>query len=212
MNASKKSLALGVVLGAALIAIPVTLAIGDSSDPAPAPQAVRTLDAQLNQLGVFRRDRTDADVVPTATSDALITPRLVASTGANVNLSRRAGDTGVSLVPGDGELCIIVPRGMSCRDEAAAVGAPVVTGEGSGSAYVSGLVPDGVQSVTVATAKGNVDAPVQDNAYSVEAQSPSGLSYEGPDGAVRFPFGDALDASHVPQQLTPEQMKAAHGG
>ncbi len=80
-----------------------------------------------------------------------------------------------------------------CRRVGELYGPPLIAGV-AGENAVGGLVPDGVESVTIGTAKGDVVAKVDENTYSADLPSvPTSFSYQGPDGTYRKDFGRELD-------------------
>jgi hypothetical protein len=124
--------------------------------------------------------------------------------GMNPDLSREAIDTIANdhyVVPADDHICASLTIGsganVGCRptDEVAdgEVGASVVTLVG-GSIGIYGIVPDGVDEVTVHTGtSASAAVEVEDNAYFTAL--PQGtvlrkLSYTGPSGVVEFPLYD----------------------
>jgi hypothetical protein len=143
-----------------------------------------TVDAaEAAAFSVLRQPLTAADAMPSAESTSLSDSSVVGALGGNLSLARDAqapNAVGTAwIVPGDGAVCMI-PYGYatngagigggSCTDDAAATSGQLQTISGSvrapGIALVSGLVPDGVSSVTLHLADGSTDVlSVNDNIY-----------------------------------------------
>jgi hypothetical protein len=150
---------------------------------ADAPQELR------DTYSAFRRDRRRDDVLGPRAKDFLSfnepTFRL------NPDLSRlvRAADgTTAHLVPGDGVLAIVEHGGAVARLQQALDGTTVGTSfRGTGRLRVWGLLPDGVDEVTVVRRNGDpIIEPVSDHLYAVEVHAtvPDELPAE-----VRFVLG-----------------------
>jgi hypothetical protein len=157
----------------------VTVATSDTSTSAPAPlDEVTAVDAQ--QAAAFsilkRAPAVGARVSPGA-----------ARAGANPALVRTAtaadGER-VSVIPANGQLCLADSHQSTCNATSEAVRGFVVESEfcgpwlQPGHTRIIGLVPDGVNSVTVATSAAPINVPVQNNVYVLDtASSPSSVSF-----------------------------------
>lgn len=150
------------------------------------------VDAQA--LRALSRPRTEADGIP-----AGIAPAFSAASGANVDLSRKVetpnGDAW--LVPGTSSLCLVADGGAVCVPaESAAEGGLAQEGgvEGAGPIKlsefdsapkeVSGVVPNGVDTVTVHLVNGTSSTlTVHENVYmGVVGGAVSEVTFTGPNG------------------------------
>jgi hypothetical protein len=139
-----------------------------------APPASAVEPALLDAFALMRRGQTQADVIP-----ASVQPAFSQASGANPALARRVSDgagTEAWLVPGNGSACILARApayaigGAVCVPTASArAGELDVQGASSqlpGGELVAGVVPDGVESVTLHLADGSsLEAPVREGVY-----------------------------------------------
>jgi hypothetical protein len=194
-----------LVLGIAGLSLALAAAIaqGDGTTPAAGYPQVTTIEEEAQDaVAVLDEPQTTTDEMPTEIAEGLDDE---APFGMNPDLSRRpigSISNSVFIVPADGHICLAVTNGdagaaLSCPDTEdvanGEAGAATMTLEGN-AIGVYGLVPDGVDTVTV-TIEG--DAPevieVEDNAYF--AGFPEGtlietIGYSGPSGEVEFPIYD----------------------
>lgn len=162
-------------------AAPLPLEVGGPPDPVPATtprQMVETVDtAESSAFSVMDRPQVAGDIVPT---DELIA--FSANSGANPGLARHVTTSAGNawLVPGDGDICLIGESvttagqgGAACGPDTQAVAGKLALESTSthnpGAAFVAGLAPNGVTSVTLLTKSGDqYSAAVKDNVYMVE--------------------------------------------
>lgn len=163
----------GVVAGAG--------AEGDS-DPAPAPEPaaaevapVKSIEPeQAEQIEELRRDRSTDDALPSRWREAMTDEDDGSGQfGANPILSRRTAP-GVWIVPGDEHVCVANATpddgglGVSCatpEDVERGLLAPTDV-DANGNGVVTGVLPDGVDHVTVVNQDGSTrDVPVDRNTY-----------------------------------------------
>jgi len=152
----------------------------------PRPHARLATAAAADQVATFavlRRSRAATDALPAAMlAPGLTGGRDVETFGTNVNLARRA--TGLTagaawIIPGATGMCLAAeagtaadaPSGASCGDSAIAEsGRMYVEAHGPAAAsadFVAGLVPDGVDAVTITLANGTSErVAVHDNVYT----------------------------------------------
>jgi thiol-disulfide isomerase/thioredoxin len=159
--------------------------------PAP-PTAIRTVPARLaSAFAVFRRPRTAADALPAALIVSL-TRGPSADAGINPNLARRVGpaENPAYLIPGRGGVGLYFAAGggtyLPDRD--------AIDGELLSEAFrppatsenVTGVVPDGVDTVTFKLANGRTQAtPVHDNLYhALLSRHATTMTFTGPNGRV----------------------------
>ena len=153
---------------------------------------------QSAALGILRRPRVASDALPPEGIQAM-TDSPSASSGANVNLSRRAQgitDGAAWVIPGDGQICTYFTAdaggGGTCQPDAAVTNdnwPPITSGNAikdPGMTVVSGLVPDGVTQVTLTLGGGStVTVPVHENVYLATVHGGcTSVSYTGPNGPV----------------------------
>ncbi|MEA2445460.1 MAG: hypothetical protein QOJ12_2752 [Thermoleophilales bacterium] len=137
--------------------------------------------AQAQRFGELRRPRAGGDSMPQQWEQALSDERKSGSLwGANPGLSRHVAP-GVWLIPGNGFICVAQ---MSAADGSLGFGCatPLQAEEGllqpaeldnAGNGIVTGVLPDGVASVTLIDRDGTRrEAPVERNVYraAVDAQ------------------------------------------
>lgn len=193
---------------AVLLAAMAVVAVAQSGETPPGEGVtqVTTVEAEAEEaMDVLDTARTSSDEMPSAVAESLDGH---ARFGMNPDLSREAIDTianDVYVVPAEDHICASLTVGdganVSCRPTADVaegdVGASVVTLIG-GPIGIYGIVPDGVESVTVHTGVSASEAvEVQDNAYFTalpEGTPLRKLSYTGPSGAVEFPLYDPAAA------------------
>lgn len=198
------------VLAAVLLMNRGDAAHGAAYDPAPeASNAVAEIHAQAanapvaekitSRFGVFKAAQRPADQLGNRDQGALATHFFADQTHLAAKQDVLSGvgaptPDDIYVAGGQGDLvCVLYlprdaegPGGECVSPEDAAAGRSAFTVEQGRGAEVFGLVPDGVDSVTVTLANGDtVKAPVQDNVYSVLVPTPSAkVTFKGPDGPV----------------------------
>jgi hypothetical protein len=196
-----------LALMAAAVVIAVTVAAsasGQESDPPPGTQEtqIESVEQEARQaMGVLDETPTEADAMPEDVADHFDSH---ARFGMNPDLAQRAMvDTGHSLyvVPANDHVCASLTVGqgatMTCAqtDDIAAgeSGPATATLEGGGIA-IYGLVPDGVETVTIGTDEtATTVIDTDDNAYYTvfaEGTILRNVEYVGPSGPVEFPIYD----------------------
>lgn len=133
--------------------------------------------------------------------------------GMNPALSRLAvGETlhSVFLVPGNGHVCGVLTIGegasTTCSKSAeltAGTAGPATATVDGGAIAVWGMVPDGVEEVSVAAGPESLEVETGENGYL--AVLPAGapvesVSYAGPEGPVEFAIRDPAAASSSDQR------------
>jgi hypothetical protein len=146
--------------------------------------------------------RGSADVAAQPSSASSRAATVVPSSGVNADSAAArsvstADGTIVTATPGSNGACVASSSdGVTCNLTVGALNGDVVlvaqctSGAPSGGAVVMGLMPDGVDSVTV-TMRGDTSAPVSTpvtaNAYHVAVPGvPSDISWTGSDGSHSF--------------------------
>jgi hypothetical protein len=160
------------------------------------PQARGVGADAARDFAVLRRGRRAGDTL-SAQAAATIGEGEANFMGANPGLSRLAlrDPDGVSIyaLPGDESICMVstgpAGSGLTCTSPAQAAAGYLIQTEHAGSrgSRVQGLLPDGVEEVTV-TGSGAAGATteVTGNAYSVKLDgSPGNLQFKTRDGAQR---------------------------
>lgn len=207
-------LAVGVI--ATMLCAGVGVALATSSDAPITPkqyaQGARSsraaqpgaLDAAT--FGILRRPRTAADDIdPTQLAYLKSDPQSEGLTGANFAQARRVEGlkTGSAwVVPGNGWVCVYssstadgslsvtgLGGGMCVPDTHAITGTEVGAGTRAarpGVEFITGLVPDGVNEVTLHWASGDTQTvPVAENIYNaLVRQGVKSVSFTGPNGPV----------------------------
>jgi hypothetical protein len=148
---------------------------------------------QAAAFAILRRPATASDALPAS----MLPEQFIRIYGANAALARRVEGLpqGVDawLVPGNGSLCLVTNDGASCGPDATLIkyGLAAESGSGSGAQSVTGIVPDGVTSVTITLANGSrQDTTVVDNGYAATADAASPIArfaLNTPAGQVSIP-------------------------
>lgn len=206
-----------LVVAAALVSVVTVVALAEADgdvDPVPdgsgAAQVTSVTAEAADAVSALAEARTASDEMP-AEAEAQIDEH--ADFGMNPDLSRRSvgGTSSVYLLPASDHVCAALTNGdtttVTCPeiDEITGGGAGpatvMLTGEAIG---VFGVVPDGVESVTLAYGDGQSRTlEVTDNAYfaALAAGTPVGsVSYDGPTGTVDFPIVDPLHTEDAEPQ------------
>jgi hypothetical protein len=148
---------------------------------------------QAAAFAILRRPATASDALPAS----MLPDQFIHIYGANPDLARRVQGLPQGaeawLVPGNGSLCLVTNGGASCGPDATLIkyGLAVESGARSEAQSVTGVVPDGVTSVTMTLANGSQqDTPAVDNGYAATADGPSPiarLALNTPAGQVSVP-------------------------
>jgi hypothetical protein len=175
---------------------------GDAPSPGEGVPQVTTVEADAQRaMDVLDTARTSSDAMPADVAESLDDH---AKFGMNPDLSRESINTianDVYVIPADDHICSSLTVGdganLSCAETsdvaAGQVGASTVTLEGGGIA-IYGIVPDGVESVTVKTGTStSTSVATDENAYFTVVPKGTPLrtvGYTGPSGVVEFPIYD----------------------
>ncbi|NLT07868.1 MAG: hypothetical protein GXY03_16400 [Solirubrobacterales bacterium] len=199
----------------ALIALPVVAVLGfgavgaiaeddDSNPPSEAGAMVTAVEPEAAEVAsVLAEDRVAADAMPEEVAGDI---GARADFGMNPGLSRRAianTTSSVFVVPAREHVCValtigagagaICPPTDDLRSGRGGAGTAVLP---TGDIAVFGVVPDGVDSVSVQTGESDArTVAVEDNAYYavVAAGTPlRAVVHDGPDGPVELPIYDPL--------------------
>lgn len=191
-----------VALGLLVALATVAVGQGEDSPPGEGVAQVTSVEPEAGEaVSTLEEPRTAGDEMPAEVAEAFDAE---ADFGMNPDLSQRAiGNTtnSVFLIPADDHVCVSLTVG-----EGAVIACPATdavaegtTGPGTvlldgGSIAIYGIVPDGVESVTVETGE-TTSTPVEviDNAYYEVVSAGTvlrTLSYTGPSGAVEHPLRD----------------------
>jgi hypothetical protein len=196
-----KALVIAVCL---LVGVPAVAAIAQEDEEIAPPgaevQQVATVEPEAAAAAaVLETPRTAADAMPADVAEALDEK---ASFGMNPDLSRAAvgGTSAVYLIPADGHVCATLTVGeganISCaptdRLAEGDVG-PSTVSMADGRIAVFGMVPDGIEQISIEAGRDSMVAEVGDNGYL--AVLPRGapvetVSYAGPSGRVEFAIYD----------------------
>ena len=203
MRALKRNIPITAAVAAAIAAMSVAaVAQSGGSSPGDSVPQVTTVEAEAREaMEVLDEPRTASDAMPADVAEAIGEH---AKFGMNPGLSRKSIETvsnAVYVIPADGHVCYSLTVGdgasIGCAetDDVAAgkVGATTVTLPAGGIA-IYGIVPDGVESVTVHTGTSDETAvEVTENAYFTavpEGTQLRNVSYTGPSGLLEFPIYD----------------------
>jgi hypothetical protein len=195
---------------AALVLLVVSVgAVADpdeSNPPSKGSTQIASIEpGALDALGLLRQARGQGDALPTGVAERM---HARAPFGANPSLSRVAignATNSVYVVPAAGRVCASLTVGdganLSCpevHDVANGKAAPTTVGLGPSGVAVYGLVPDGVESVSIQTGVTSSDDLVPEgNAYYTVYPVGTPLRtvrYTGPSGSVEFPITDPAEA------------------
>jgi len=195
-----------ICMAALALAVAAGAQEGDDAPASPGEDVaqVTAIESTAKQAAsVLERSRHTGDAMPEEVAERIDAE---ARFGMNPGLARRAIASPASslyLVPANGHVCAALTVGdgatVSCPETAdLAAGrssAATVTLDG-GAIAIYGLVPDGVDTVTVNTSHEGLEvAQVVDNAYLAvvpDGTELSSVSYSGPSGAVEFPIYDPM--------------------
>jgi hypothetical protein len=165
---------------AALVSCGVVFYPGASgASPQPASAAV---EAPLSSSFLLLREAANGEP-PVEVANAVA--HAPSSFGLDLGAARRAGGSGVWLIPGEGELCLATEDpeglGMSCASASAAENGGLALLERSANGGVSTLVgaaPDGDTRVLAHAADGSTtgSASIQENTYVVSGQGIMGAT------------------------------------
>ena len=156
----------------------------------------RVPDRQTTRFAQLRRGRNGDDPLPAPVREQVAgDPDLATQWGINANLSRRTSRGGW-LVPGDGALCAVQANagdgsyGLVCNTEERVLDMGLVAWDfqrGAASGLVSGVVPDGVEEVTlVDRSGGSRTIPVRGNSFDVAFDGTTDrLTFTGRDGQLK---------------------------
>lgn len=204
MNDRKKWFS-GACVAACLVAGGVVAGAGaeDGSTPAPEPEAAAVEAApvqsvepeQAEDIGQLRRGRTGDDALPPTWREALTEGENADEHwGANPALARHTAP-GVWIVPGDGYVCVASRTpddgalGFGCatpEDVDRGLLAPSDVDE-HGNGVLTGVLPDGVEEVTLVDLDGSTrTAEVDRNTYraAIDANLKE-VRFRGSDGGLR---------------------------
>jgi hypothetical protein len=203
MKTFKRNIPITTAVIAAVAAMSVAaVAQSGGSSPGDGVPQVTTVEAEARAaMEVLDEARAASDAMPADVAEAIDEH---AKFGMNPGLSRKSIETissAVYVIPADGYVCYSLTVGdgasIGCAetDDVAAgkVGATTVTLPAGGIA-IYGIVPDGVDSVTVHTGTSDETVvEVTDNAYFTAVPEGTELrkvSYTGPSGLLDFPIYD----------------------
>lgn len=197
------------MIAAALVAAGTVAATAEDGAVSENPgsglsQVAETPPEAIAAAGVLGTARDSGDELPAPLAEALDAQ---AQFGMNPDLARRGvAETthSVFVVPANGHVCGVLTIGegasTTCSktaDLAAGTAGPATASVAGEAIAVWGVVPDGVDSVTVAAGGESSEVATGENAYL--AVLPAGapvesVGYAGPEGWVEFPVRDPADA------------------
>lgn len=206
MNTRKLYLPLGVI-GALLAVVAVgAVADGDDSNPPSRGHAqIQVVEPDAARaLSVLTESRNAGDSLPTELAARMDRH---APFGMEPSLSRIAignATSSVYVIPANDHVCATLTMGeganLSCpttEDIANGDAGPTTVGLEDRDIAIYGLVPDGVDSVSVRTAASSVEVEVERNAYYTVVPAGTALqnvTYDGPSGPVEFTVHDPSEA------------------
>jgi hypothetical protein len=153
------------------------------------PSTVQSIPPDLAAaFAVFRRPASNSDTLPAVNAVQLARGPATRG-GVNPALARRVGDaqTSAFVVPGNGVVCLVVGGGHTCIARGGAIAGRLLTesfGASSFAEVVTGLVPDGVSSVTLRmVGGGSKKVAVHQNIYQADlARRATTMTYQGHSG------------------------------
>lgn len=173
----------------------------DNTAPSKGYERVQAVDpGAAAAVGLLREQRTSADEMP-----GQVAARMTANApfGVNPGLSRLAignATNSVYVIPASGRVCASLTVGEganlicpSTGDVAGGRAAPATVTIETGGIAIYGIVPDGVESVTVRMADSSTEVGTERNAYYTVVPQGTALravGYDGPSGPVEFPAHD----------------------
>jgi hypothetical protein len=170
-----KFLMIGLAVPVAASGIVVVMSPGADNNAEAGPAAVQRADLSLSQMGVFRRPRTQQDVLPPLAARSLAARPL--TLGENPDLSRSVRlPSGLRyLVPGRGVVNFMTAWGSGGAAAIAdvlagqVVESEVCTGKlASGQIRVVGLLPDTARNSGIVLRNGTrLNLEITDNAYEM---------------------------------------------
>jgi hypothetical protein len=194
-----------VVVGLAGVGIAVAATTTGGVTPAEyhhgaRAQVVTTVAPTVaSSFSVLTGSVTAADALPASFIATHQNSPLVGELGVNLNLAHLARGVTVGaawVVPGVTGVCLVVSRygngeitGTGCSGDASVIAGEMRftsgTPDGVGGEFIAGLVPDGVDNVSLKFADGSSRTlAVHDNVYTTDVTkgSPSAVSFSGPGG------------------------------
>jgi hypothetical protein len=207
MNIVKRNIPItaAVLLALAAMSVAAVAQSGESSPGDSVSQVAAVEEDAQQAMEVLDEPRSSADAMPAEVAQSIDEH---AKFGMNPALSREALETvssSVYVIPANGYVCSSLTVGdgasIGCAETedvaAGKVGATTVTLP-AGGIGIYGIVPDGVESVTVHTGTSSSQTvSVTDNAYFTavpEGTALRKLTYAGPSGVVDFPLYDPATA------------------
>jgi hypothetical protein len=201
MKRSKRYLPLSLAIS--LLAVSSVAAVAtddDSNPPSMGHTQVQTIESAAAQaLAVLEESRTATDALAPDLAARMDTH---APFGMNPDLSRLAiGNVtnSVYVIPANDHVCVSLTMGdgadLSCpstEDVAAGNAGPTTVNIGTGIA-IYGIVPDGVESVSIQADGPLIGVGTERNAYYTVVPPATPLrsaSYDGPSGPVEFDIHD----------------------
>lgn len=202
MKKNRLYLPLGVVTTLLAVAAAGAVAGDDESNPPSRGHAqVQAVEPDAAQaLSVLTEARGAADSLPPEIAARMDRH---APFGMNPALSRVAignATSSVYVIPASDHVCAVLTMGeganLSCpalEDVASGDVAPTTVGLEGRDIAIYGLVPDGVDSVSVRTAASSIEVETERNAYYTVLPAGTALrtvTYDGPSGLVEFTVHD----------------------
>jgi hypothetical protein len=197
-----------VLIALALLAAMAVVAVADGGDDAPprveADQITAIEPDAKEAMTVLEEPRVTADRLP---ADLAETIDERADFGMNPDLSRRAignASNSIYALPANDHVCAALTLGeganLNCATTdqiAAGESGPATVVLATGDVAIYGLVPNGVEAVSVQTGTDvSTTVNTQDNAYYTVVQAGTPLrsvAFDGPSGRVDFPISDPAE-------------------
>jgi hypothetical protein len=203
MRTSRKTISAVVALCCAMLGLAAVIAVADEeAPPGDGVAQITAIESEAEEaMAVLEESRTTTDALPATPAERLDEE---GDFGMNPDLSRLAiGNlaNSVFLIPAADHVCAGLTVGdglsISCPEtEQVADGeaGPTTVALDGEDIAIYGVVPDGVDEVTVETGVSASDVvETEGNAYYTVLESGTVLrkvSYEGPSGEVEFPIFD----------------------
>lgn len=175
------------IIGAVIVAVAAVAgtAIALAGDAVPAPPATTVTSENVGPAAPTRPSAVAVDPAlaqsfavltsaPAGTNDASPLAKQFGATAALARDAVTAEGSHLTVLPGNGAVCLVDKAQTTCNDIAQALEGYVIQATfcasdlPAGASRISGLVPNGVDQVIARTSKGDATVAVHDNVYTLQ--------------------------------------------